>query len=160
MFKHFEFNPFTAIFGAIFGLCGLVAAIWGGFVLKSAKVSGSWPSVQGFVMESRVESKTSKGSDNRQDTSYYAKVVYRYEIETAEYTCDTVSFGEHGTNKPDHAREIVKRYPKGKEVKVYYDPEKPKTAVLEPGVTWSSYLPLGLGIVFVGVGVACCFSRR
>ena len=149
-----------AVKGAVFGLIGIGISIWGAVVLKNAKASESWPSVLGEVTESHVVKDTDRDSDGRYDTSYHAKVVYRYEVEGAEYTSDTVSFGEHGTDKPGPANEIVKRYPKDGEVKVHYHPQKPETSVLEPGVTWSSYLILGFGLVFIGGGVACCFSRR
>ncbi len=156
MLERFRFS----LSGVIFGAVGLGISIWGAIVLTNAKASGSWPSVPGKVTESRVVSKTSRDSDGHSDTTYSAHVVYRYEVENAEYTCDTVSFGEYGTNTPKHAREIVVRYPKGKEVTVHYEPEKPTKAVLEPGVTWSSYAVLGFGLIFVGVGGSCFFSRR
>jgi uncharacterized protein DUF3592 len=44
-------------------------------------------------------------------------------------------------------------YPIGKNVKVFYNPQDLKVAVLEPGVSMSSYLFLGFGILFTLMGL-------
>ena len=63
----------------------------------------------------------------------------------------TFSFGEYQGSKK-HAESIVDRYPKGKKLEVSYNPEKPEVAVLEPGITIGSYLPLGIGAMLVLLG--------
>ena len=154
--RNFQFS----IIGALFALIGIGMTVWGIGILKDAKASTSWPTVQGEITGSRIDKSTSRDSDGHTDTTYRADVTYRYAVEDAEYTGDTVSFGEYGSDRRSHADRIVKRYPVGKEVKVHYDPEKPEKAVLEPGVTWSSYLVLGMGLFFTGGGLAFCYSRR
>jgi len=71
-----------------------------------------------------------------------------------QYSADMVSFGQYGSSSRSHAEEIVNRYPTGRTVAVYYDPSDPGTAVLEPGVTWSSYMILGIGLSFVLISLA------
>ena len=60
-----------------------------------------------------------------------------------------VTFGQ----STEAAGEIVNRYPTGKKVKVFYNPQDLKVAVLEPGVSTSSYLFLGFGILFTLMGL-------
>ena len=156
MLDRFEFS-FT---GIIFGAVGIAVTLWGVVVLKNAKASASWSSVQGEVTESRVVSDTKRKSDGRRETYYRANVIYRYEIETTEYTCNKVSFGEVSTDRTSLAHEVVKRYPTGKEVQVYYDPKNPEKAVLETGVNLGSYAYLGMGLICIGVGVYSSYSRH
>ena len=61
-------------------------------------------------------------------------------------------FGQYG-GKYNHASRIVGRYPEGKEVQVYCKPSRPEVAVLEPGVSWSSFIALGLGLFVIVVSV-------
>lgn len=48
--------------------------------------------------------------------------------------------------------EYVYKYPKGKQIKVYYDPKDPKQSVLEPGVNRVITLILLTGIFFLILG--------
>ena len=52
------------------------------------------------------------------------------------------------------ARKVVKKYPVGTELSVYYDTDDPSNSVLEPGTTWFTYLPLGFASIFLLVGLA------
>jgi hypothetical protein len=47
----------------------------------------------------------------------------------------------------------VGSYPRGKEVQVHYDPRNPEVAVLESGVSSSSYVAMATGIVVTVIGV-------
>ncbi len=127
---------------AVFVVVGIGLAIWGWSVLQNARVSESWPTTDGQILSSNVR------EDRDEDgTSYFGDVTFGYFVDDISYTSDTVSFGQYGGER-DHAEEIVARYPAGSGVTVYYDPADPETAVLEPGVTWSSYMLLGMGVLF------------
>ena len=143
------------ILGLVFLGAGIGVSVWGGRTLQNAKASSSWPKVQGQVVESDVErerSRSGTGRNRRTKTTYKANVFYDYSVNGTKYSSHKVSFGEYSSSSPGHARRIVNRYPKGKTVEVHYNPEKPQVAVLEPGVSWSSYMPLGIGVVFAIAG--------
>ena len=154
------------LFGLIFLAVGIGLSLWGLSVLSNAKASTAWPTVQGTVTSSEVnrESKTRRTNGrSRRSTTYSAEVSYTYQVEGAEYSANRVSFGEYSSSNASHAQSIVSRFPAGKEVPVHYNPEDPSTAVLEAGVSWSSYIPLGLGAIFSIVGlivVAALFFGR
>jgi len=144
-----------ALFGLVFLAVGIGVTAWGWNVLGDAKASTSWPSVDGSVISSKVErERTSRRSGGRRRTSttYGAEVRYRYSVDGNEYSSDKVSFGDYSSSNRARAQGIVDRYPVGKTVQVYYDPNTPETAVLESGTSWSCYLPIGLGIIFTIVG--------
>ena len=146
--------------GIIFLAIGLGIMIWGTKVLSNARASADWPATPGVITASSVERSQSSSSSSSSSSrpTYSANISYSYSVEGSNYTSGTVSFGQYGSSDSDHAREIVSRYPVNKEVDVFYNPEKPETSVLEPGVTWSSYLILGMGAIFAFAGLTSFFK--
>ena len=133
----------SALFILIFLAVGIGLSIWGWDVLQNARISESWPTTTGEILSSNVR------TDNDDDgTSYFGDVTFRYAVAELPYTSDNVNFGQDGSSNRGHAEEIVARYPTGSQVTVYYDPNDAQTAVLEPGVTWSSYFIIGMGLLF------------
>jgi hypothetical protein len=86
---------------------------------------------------------------------YSHHIEYRYTVDGQQLTGDRVwtSDGNSSSNVSTFAKNAVASYPVGKEVAVHYDPAAPAVCVLEPGTTWTTYLPLGLGGLFFMVGV-------
>lgn len=147
----------VALFSFIFFAAGIGISIYGWTVLQNARVSETWPTVRGQIVQSNVRESTDEDG-----TTYSANVRFRYAVEDQSYTADTVSFGQYGSSNSKHAQEIVNKYEYGGSVWVYYNSEKPQTAVLEPGTTWSSFAILGFGFIFaiVGLGVFLLFLSR
>ena len=141
------------VIGAVLFVAGGAIAIFiGKPILDNAKASESWPDVPGVVVSSDVVSK--RGKDN---TMYSADIVYHYAVNGRDYTCSTVSFGgNYSSSSSQHAHKVTNKYPAGTPVQVYYQPEEPSTAALEPGATAMSYFALGIGCVFVLVGGLMC----
>ena len=50
------------------------------------------------------------------------------------------------------ARKVLKQYPPGKKVKVYYHPENPTISCLESGCSWDCYLLFVFGLLFILIG--------
>lgn len=148
------------IVGLILLAVGVGVTVWGIAVVRNAMASSSWPTVTGTVTASDVERQRSRSGTrrNRRKTSYRANVAYEYSVDETKYASDQVSFGEYASSNPNFAQQIVNRYPKGKRVEVHYDPQQPEVAVLEPGASWSSFFPLGFGLIFSVVGAALCIT--
>jgi len=109
-----------------------MAALDGWKRYKSGKASQDWPSVEGVILTSEV--KTDLGKSNDVDPKYLAAITYRYVVEGYEYTGERVSFAGQTFLEKGKADSLVKRYNRGKRVKVYYDPKTPHVSVLEAGV--------------------------
>jgi hypothetical protein len=167
------------IIGSILFAVGVGVTIWGFSKLQSAKESLSWPRAEGRVLESNIERvrKTSSrsrrkrrrgknriGTNRQSRITYKANVFYEYSVKSNKYSSDKISFGDYSSSNQSHAQNIVNRYPRGKDVKVYYNPEDPQLAVLEPGVSWATYTPLGAGVFFILIGgafaAASFFGRK
>jgi len=132
------------LFILVFFAVGIGMTVWGGIVIRNASISEGWPSTQGEITSSYIRSSTDEDG-----TSYFADIEFKYVVNDRWLEGDMVNFGEYGTSDMSHAEGIVDRYPIGKMVTVYYNPEQPETAVLEPGLTWSSYFILFMGIIFL-----------
>lgn len=132
------------VFLGVFLAVGLGLIFSGISEMMTAKDSESWTSVEGVVLKSKVS--VDSGGDG---TSYGADVSYRYKVNGKRYTGDKVTVSELSTSSRGRAQKIVKRYPKKKKVRVYYDAKAPGTSVLEKGVSGGSWLMPGVGAMFL-----------
>ncbi len=151
------------VISAVFLVVGVGIFSWGIGTLLKAQKSSNWPSTSGLIVFSGVKSKDSKKhpSDKAFDaapTSYQAAIKYKYAVNGKVYTGDTLYFGDIGIRTRSRAEKIVLRYPKGEKVPVFYDPKKPKTAVLMPGITKDSFGLLGLGLICIFGSLHMIFS--
>ncbi|MBW1811543.1 MAG: DUF3592 domain-containing protein [Deltaproteobacteria bacterium] len=92
----------------------------------------AWPSVQGVIEKSGL-ARSSTGEPGSAQ-AWKAKLQYSYVVNKRTYRGSRIRLG---IIKALHfkvtAAAIAARYPEGKKVRVYYHPEKPRTALLEPG---------------------------
>lgn len=129
----------------IFLLVGLGLTYWGWNILQDARASESWPTADGVVIRSEVTRSTdAEGSD-----SYSPEITYAYTVNNEQLANKTIKFGENSYSNRRKAEEIANSYPVGRNVTVYYDPEKPDKSVLEPGVSAGSYIVIGIGVFFI-----------
>lgn len=113
-----------------------------------AKRTMTWPHVPGKVIESSVVGdKNFDGGDEK------ARVLYEYVVNGIPLRSKTVGAGVLSS-----PASVVKRYPIGKEVQVYYDPRNPKSALLERKSSGSIILLL-LSIVNLAVAFGTFLSR-
>ena len=141
-----------ALIRLFIGLAFLLVAAgtlwWGATTVRNASASRDWTAVPGTITVSQVAISTDEDG-----TTYSADVQYKYVVNDRWRAADTVHFGEYGSGSRSHAEKIVARYPPGSPVTVYYNPDDPDTAVLEPGVSWSSYSGLFMSLIFFAVPV-------
>lgn len=137
------------LIGSVFTIIGIVAGlVFGKPMLDEAKASEHWPQTQGEIIESELE--TSRGDNG---TMYGAHVVYRYSLDGGEFESDRIWFGgDYSTSNRSEMFEVVKQYPVGQAVTVYYSPDQPSESVLMPGAYTSSYILFAIGMVFLGIG--------
>lgn len=132
----------------IFLVLGAGLSFWGWGIYNDAKASTWWPTAQGVVVSSSVSTRHDNDGD-----SYSPEVTYTYLANKQSFKNSTIKFGENSYSNRGQAYEIAERYPAGRKVKVSYDPKYPDKAVLEPGVSGGSFIVLGVGALFVVIGV-------
>jgi len=147
----------------IFGC--IITAVGGGVILyymkqkAKARASLSWPSVEGEVFISKMEiSEPRLGTRFISSISTFrAGIQYRYKIRNRRYTGKNIFVGPTvGLTLDSSANYYLAKYPWGKTVKVYYNPDNPKEACLERTVHGLlSFFAITTGGGFLLAGIAC-----
>jgi hypothetical protein len=101
-------------------------------VYQEARQSERWPTSDGEITRSEVEER----KEDLTKTVYWPKVQYRYTVAERVYEGTRVNFDESGSQYSGRIESLVKRFPLGAKVPVYYDPADPAQAVLDPGLSF------------------------
>jgi len=142
---------FLLFFSVALFVMGIALLAQNRSVLRRAHRSRSWPCVTGIVQGSHVE----KIAVDREYTSYTANVMYEYEVDGQMYQSCCVYFGDvAGLALPIFPRRLVRKYPAGRRVKVFFDPSNPKSSTLKPGINRHVIYQLMAGVVLIGAGIA------
>jgi hypothetical protein len=134
-----------------------------GAEVSKAAATNAWKPTRGMVIKASVEAETS-GSGKDQTTDFYPSVKYTYEIDGKRFTGHRVTWMQTDSeySSTAKAKAQLAKYPVGKAVTVYYNPEKPGEAVLKRGSGSGSldYLLLGVAVVLVSLflGVVWLYS--
>ena len=114
----------------ICAIIGLGLTLLGSVKLKKAAETNSWPVTIGTVISSDVGGVM----------KYYPFVSYTYNVDSAVYTSDRISNMNFNTKNRSVVEEVLKKYPLGSEIKVYYNNADPSIALLEPGINTGNIL--------------------
>jgi len=82
---------------------------------------------------------------------------YEYHVDKQRYLASNYRNGGNGTPFSRVAEAAGKRYPVGRTVSVYYNPQNPQVAVLEPGLWWGNFVAPAFALLFLG---AAWVSKR
>jgi hypothetical protein len=92
-----------------------------------------WPFINGCVKHSRVLVRVNKASSSK-NKHYHPNIIYEYEVGNKKYMNNKVGNYIGFANDEEFANELVRNYPEGNTVKVYYWPIFPKVSLLLPGM--------------------------
>lgn len=137
------------IFVGIGTWLGAAMAVRSKKTITEAKASSKWPSTQGHITQSTV----TFGPGGVHGTRLYRpEIEYEYEVSGVKQRANAVSFGPlTALSDPQFANDRVAKFPVGKAVAVFYNPENPEEAILEPGTNAGAYIMFGIGLgVFIG----------
>lgn len=149
------------LFFVLAGLAILVPAT--GYYLYAqyrASAAQFWPRAQAQVLRSHVRSTYSRSDDGGGSTSYYAIVLYRYEVGGVRYDNDNVWLnGPATTHRPEEAQAVVDAYPAGRPALVPYNPDDPMDAALVLNrPRWQLLFFTAFGLIWLSATYA--FNRR
>ena len=120
-------------------------------------VSPGWPTTDGTIISRRIVGQRFKQYDDTFYTNFDVYIRYQYSVSGISYS----SLSVNAIDTPFYPSSIANRYPAGKDVIVYYNPNDPSEAVLEPGFVSIfkafdvfSYLFFGVGLFFIFLGIS------
>ena len=158
------------LFSSVFIAVGLVVLCFVGSNLILSQKSYQWSSAMGKIENSQVKEVSNphggrqytkkKNSRGVLEPAYSASIDYRFTVNNVQFVGERVDFGLTRKDFYDDANELVSRYPRGADVRVYYDPENPEESVLEPGSTISEWLWLLPGFAFLSFGLVLLNYRN
>lgn len=120
--------------------------------LRDAARAASFPAAPGVIVTSRAVPAGGAGAGD--DASSAPQIEYRFHVGEDVYTGTRVHSGPGGFDATGTAAELLARYPEGKPVAVYYDPEDPRTAMLVPGIVPADLLVAMVMLPFGAMGLA------
>lgn len=137
------------IFGGIFIIAGIFAAVFSFKLRAIAAAAQTWPGVRGRIIKSTVEDHTRP----KTGTQYFVSIQYSYRVRDEDHLNNKISFG--GTvqfrSKSDAEAKRAREFPEGKEVLVYYNPETSDQSVIDRSPTrW--WVGLIIAVIFVVAG--------
>ena len=134
-------------------IAGAVAVLFGIGILQRSKETWSWPSTQGRIVSSAINSVMSFDIDNPRAENYEPVITYNYAVAGKLHEGKRIRLTGMTYHKA-WARGIAKRYRVGRTVTVYYDPDSPEKAVLERGTDGIAYFVMftvGAGLLALGI---------
>jgi hypothetical protein len=145
--------------GLLFVCGGLFFAGYGYTAYRQGLASENWSKANGTVIKSEIVKRTrttGTGTNRRKVVEHIPQVAYAYKVNGHSYQSSRITFG--AINKLN-AGKTVQRYAKGKNIEVFYDPQKPDEAVLMPGADSTlSIVSIGIGSVIMITGLMATFK--
>jgi Protein of unknown function (DUF3592) len=125
---------------------------------RKLQLSAKWPTAAGTIMDSEVVESQNKETDDKGretvNTEYRVDIRFSYKVGSREFHSSNWKWGWTAIyadrEKPEA---IVAAYPVGKSVQVFYDPNEPATAVLEPPNPQGTFVQLVFSLVFGAGGL-------
>ena len=133
-------------------LVGLFLALFATNNAINAYKAKAWPTTEGMVTYSEVE----------WNSKYVPKVVFSYNVGSDEFSSEKIRLTNfaHYKKKEDAAK-VTNKYPVNGKVKVYYNPNKPNEAILDPGIKGEHIFMFLLGfIIFIAPLAGLIYSIR
>lgn len=121
---------------------GMAISAWGWATLATSRKIKQWPTVEGIIEES---SPVSSSND------LLPHIVFTYSVANSHHR-HTFQLPEGTHPLPEFNQSYLKKYPAGTTVRVYYNPEQPDIATIEPGAQ-GDWMILALGLMMALGGI-------
>jgi len=139
-------------------VAGAIALFIGSHNLYYAQISSNWPSVQGVIVESSLDTRHTSSGTSRH-TEYSPEILYKFVVGNMTFNGNNITYGGYDSSFANRARSVVNSYSKHKKVAVYYMPNNPEESVLEPGVSWHTLLMPAAGLIVFIIGLGTLFKK-
>lgn len=134
--------PFFFLLAVVLGIAGVINR-------NKAKKASGWPSVQGKVIDARLEEQKSTDLDDNLSIHYRPVVTYQYEIGGQTYASNRTGVIPMNYDQKT-AQKKLDAFPMGSALTVFYNPENPEEALLNPSKTTANiFLIIGIVVLVI-----------
>jgi hypothetical protein len=129
---------------------------------QRSAAAASWPSVEGRITASAVETRERAGRRNRDRDRYLPTVRYDYRVGGRGFSNGRIWLTETKSWKSRAgAEEAIAAFPAGAAVPVFYDPANPAdSALIVKGVVWPFVIMFLAGMLLIGLSFIPNIGRR
>jgi len=113
-----------------------------------------WAQTEGTITSGEVISFRSSGQN-----MYRASLTYNYTVEGKEFHSDAIHSGTSSTSFKYFPQRKIDKHPAGSKVPVFYNPDQPSEALLEPGLGILKYVLYGIPGIFILIGFVVFLKR-
>jgi hypothetical protein len=114
-------------FGISISIAGIIAFIYIAYTSVLGYKSQYWPMTSGVLIATN-DSKSIRSND------YTINVEYQYTVKGIPYTGTRISYPNRAVSGEDNFNAEIRKLVSHPSLSVYYDPENPERACLEPGM--------------------------
>ncbi len=132
---------------------GLVLGGFGLYRYNTGRESASWPSVKGKITYAHARPKKVKTGHE-----YLPSVKYTYTVNGRSYTGTRITASDLYQKTLGGAKDILRKYPVGGEVSIYYNPADQGNSLLEIGIVKNVYVLLGGALTCFLLAIAIIMS--
>ena len=153
---------FIGAIGCLFILQGIKGIYYFVIWIFQWKQSQAWPSTCGKIIQSNLQSmqvpiggRKGRNFDGspRMRWAYLPDIVYAYRANAGAFQSRQIYFGQNFPSTLDISCDLIKKYPEGNEITVYYNPDKPEMATLERNRRKEIFANLYFGLIFILIGL-------
>jgi hypothetical protein len=134
----------STIFISIFFLVGFAVLGHGVHSFFRGQQSLSWPTVEGRLLECRLQENADSDGSN-----WEVKVRYSYAVAGREFEGKRVAFGYGGDSTHEEHQVIYEKLQSGSRVMVHYNPSNPSDSVLAAGFNRSTLYTLAFAVIWL-----------
>ncbi len=145
-------------FAFLFLILGMWALVVGFSMGLEGWQARKWPVAKGRIIVSRVKQWRAPGKIRI--ARLCLDMDYLYMVENKVFEGHRLNSGWRCFASEDHIKEVLRRYPSGRKVGVFYNPKNPDKSLLEPGISWSVLLLVGIGIINLSIAIPLIRSRK
>jgi len=158
--NHFKTKPIW--FLILFGFCFFIPAV---LILIFSIVANLYESDEIKLWETTNATLISTKlaySHSDDSTSYQAQAHYQYKVNGQVYNHDRVSlysgFDNIGSYQEKMAQILAQKLDNQQKITIYYNPDNPQNAIIDPEIRWEMMLFTGIFcVIFGGVGLLVMF---
>ncbi len=119
-------------------LAGLLLTYYSTNNAIDAYATKSWPTAEGTIIISEVT----------RSSRYVPHIVYTYAVDTMDYSSEKIDLAVNAQYKWQKDAQVeADKYPVNKKVTVYYNPNNPGEAILNPGIKGVHAFMFFIGLV-------------